>query len=126
MPPVLSGGELDPLTSTPTKLSSPPPEFSFNTPGRNVPPVLFAAAGPHTHRPYGNLGLAYGAVPYSGMPSQGLMRPGAGLGLGVPGMGAGFGLTHSYGTDFSSSRAPLRFGTNNPLGLQTQYRQYQP
>ncbi|XP_023818928.1 zinc transporter 6 isoform X2 [Oryzias latipes] len=126
MPPALPGGELDPMTSTPTKLSGPPPEFSFNTPGRNVPPVLFAAAGPHSHRPYGNLGLAYGAVPYSGMPSQGFMRPGAGLGLGVPGIGSGFGLSHSYGTDFSSSRAPLRFGANNPLGPQTQYRQHQP
>uniref|UniRef100_A0A8C7YPN1 Solute carrier family 30 member 6 n=1 Tax=Oryzias sinensis TaxID=183150 RepID=A0A8C7YPN1_9TELE len=126
MPPALPGGELDPMTSTPTKLSGPPPEFSFNTPGRNVPPVLFAAAGPHSHRPYGNLGLAYGAVPYSGMPSQGFMRPGAGLGLGVPGIGSGFGLSHSYGTDFSGSRAPLRFGANNPLGPQTQYRQHQP
>uniref|UniRef100_A0A3P9H9Q9 Solute carrier family 30 member 6 n=1 Tax=Oryzias latipes TaxID=8090 RepID=A0A3P9H9Q9_ORYLA len=126
MPPALPGGELDPMTSTPTKLSGPPPEFSFNTPGRNVPPVLFAAAGPHSHRPYGNLGLAYGAVPYSGMPSQGFMRPGAGLGLGVPGIGSGFGLSQGYGTDFSSSRAPLRFGANNPLGPQTQYRQHQP
>uniref|UniRef100_A0A8B9JMT9 Solute carrier family 30 member 6 n=1 Tax=Astyanax mexicanus TaxID=7994 RepID=A0A8B9JMT9_ASTMX len=41
LPPSLAkqAEELDPLTSTPTKPSSPPPEFSFNTPGRNIQPV---------------------------------------------------------------------------------------
>uniref|UniRef100_A0A8C6WYY6 Solute carrier family 30 member 6 n=1 Tax=Neogobius melanostomus TaxID=47308 RepID=A0A8C6WYY6_9GOBI len=54
--------ELDPLTSTPAKPSSPPPEFSFNTPGKNAPPVLLPAPGHHAHRPYA-LGLGYTAAP---------------------------------------------------------------
>ncbi|KAA0717529.1 Zinc transporter 6 [Triplophysa tibetana] len=32
--------ECDPVTSTPAKPSSPPPEFSFNTPGKHVQPVV--------------------------------------------------------------------------------------
>ena len=135
LPPALlsSGGELDPLTSTPSKLTSPPPEFSFDTPGRNVQPVVLPAPG--QHRPYGGLGLAYGAAPYTGMLSQGLARPGAGLGLGVQGPGAGFGLgvggsggpsPHSYRTALQGSTAALRFGTSNPLGPQAQYRPYRP
>uniref|UniRef100_A0A3B5A2C1 Solute carrier family 30 member 6 n=1 Tax=Stegastes partitus TaxID=144197 RepID=A0A3B5A2C1_9TELE len=137
LPPLLlsSGAELDPLTSTPSKPSSPPPEFSFDTPGRNVQPVVLPAPGHQAHRPYGGLGLAYGAPPYAGMLGQGLARPGAGLGLGVQGLGAGFGLgvagssvpsSQSYRTAFSGSTAPLRFGTSNPLAPQSQYRQYQP
>uniref|UniRef100_A0A8P4KI19 Cation efflux protein transmembrane domain-containing protein n=1 Tax=Dicentrarchus labrax TaxID=13489 RepID=A0A8P4KI19_DICLA len=98
--------ELDPLTSTPAKPSSPPPEFAFDTPGRNVQPVVLPAPGHHAHRPYGGLGLPYGAPPYTGMMNQGLARPGGGLGLG--------------------STAPLRFGTGNPLASQSQYRQYRP
>uniref|UniRef100_A0A8C4HQI1 Cation efflux protein transmembrane domain-containing protein n=1 Tax=Dicentrarchus labrax TaxID=13489 RepID=A0A8C4HQI1_DICLA len=84
LPPMLmsSGGELDPLTSTPAKPSSPPPEFAFDTPGRNVQPVVLPAPGHHAHRPYGGLGLPYGAPPYTGMMNQGLARPGGGLGLG--------------------------------------------
>ncbi|XP_040906296.1 zinc transporter 6 [Toxotes jaculatrix] len=131
LPPLLSsGGELDPLTSTPSKPSSPPPEFSFDTPGRNVQPVVLPAPGHHTHRPYGGLGLAYGASPYTGMLNQGLGQPGGGLGLGVQGLGTGFGLgvgvpsSQSYRTPFGASTAPLRFGTNNPLS--SQYRQYRP
>ncbi|XP_071335927.1 zinc transporter 6 [Trachinotus anak] len=134
LPPLLlsSGGELDPLTSTPSKHSSPPPEFSFDTPGRNVQPVVLPAPGHHTHRPYGGLGLAYGASPYAGMLNQGLVRPGGGLGLGVQGLG-GFGLgvggggvpsSQSYRTAFGGSTAPLQFGTSNPLA--SQYRQYRP
>uniref|UniRef100_A0A4W6BRJ0 Solute carrier family 30 member 6 n=1 Tax=Lates calcarifer TaxID=8187 RepID=A0A4W6BRJ0_LATCA len=94
LPPLLlsSGGELDPLTSTPSKPSSPPPEFSFDTPGRNVQPMVLPAPGHHTHRPYGGLGLTYGASPYTGMLNQGLARPSGGLGLGMQGLGAGFGL----------------------------------
>lgn len=135
LPPLLlsSGGELDPLTSTPSKLSSPPPEFAFDTPGRNAQPVVLPAPGHHAHRPYGGLGLAYGASPYTGMLNQGLARPAGGLGLGVQGLGAGYGLgvsgvpsSQSYRTAFGGSTAPLRFGTGNPLASQSQYRQYRP
>ncbi|XP_056291128.1 zinc transporter 6 isoform X2 [Pseudoliparis swirei] len=123
-PPLLtSGGEMDPLTSTPSKPSSPPPEFAFNTPGRNAQPVVLPNPGHHTHRPYGGLGLAYGAPPYAGMLSQGVARPDGG-----PGLGAGFGLpsSHSYRTSFGGPTAPPRFGTGNPLASQSQYRQYRP
>ncbi|KAM9847735.1 zinc transporter 6 [Aulostomus maculatus] len=137
MPPLLlsSGAELDPLTSTPSKPSSPPPEFSFDTPGRNVQPVVLPAPGHHVHRPYGGLGFGYGASPYTGMLTQGLARPGGGLGLGMQGLGAGYGLgmggsgipsSQSYRTAFGGSTAPLRFGTSNPLASHTQYRQYRP
>uniref|UniRef100_A0A672FFC8 Solute carrier family 30 member 6 n=2 Tax=Salarias fasciatus TaxID=181472 RepID=A0A672FFC8_SALFA len=129
LPPLL----LDPLTSTPSKLSSPPPEFAFDTPGRNVQPVVLPAPGHHAHhaqRPYGGLGLSYGAPPYAGVLGQGLARPGGGLGLGVPGLGsgAGFGLapSQSYRTALGGPTAPLRFGTSNPLSAQSQYRQYRP
>lgn len=123
--------ELDPLTSTPSKPSpAPPPEFSFDTPGRNVAPVVLPA-----HRPYGGLGLAYGPSPYAGMLNQGLARPGVGgvggLGLGVQGLGAGFGMgvggagVQSYRTAFGgSAAAPLQFGAGN--ALSSQYRQYRP
>ncbi|XP_023255046.1 zinc transporter 6-like [Seriola lalandi dorsalis] len=134
LPPLLfSGGELDPLTSTPSKPSSPPPEFAFDTPGRNMQPMVLPAPGHHAHRPYGGLGLAYGASPYAGMLNQGLARPGGGLGLGVQGLGGGFGLgvggggmpsSQSYRTAFGGSTAPLQFGTSNPLA--SQYRQYRP
>ncbi|XP_047458424.1 LOW QUALITY PROTEIN: zinc transporter 6 [Mugil cephalus] len=135
MPPLLlsSGGDLDPLTSTPSKPLSPPPEFSFDTPGRNVQPVVLPAPGHHVHRPYGSLGLSYGAAPYPGMLGQGLgqglARPGGGLGMGVQGLGPGFGLSssQSYRTTFTGSTAPpLRFGTSNPPASQSQYRQYRP
>uniref|UniRef100_A0A1A8R2L7 Solute carrier family 30 (Zinc transporter), member 6 n=1 Tax=Nothobranchius rachovii TaxID=451742 RepID=A0A1A8R2L7_9TELE len=128
-PPVLfpSGkGEFDPLTSTPSKPSSPPPEFSFDTPGRNVQPLVLPAPGPPAHRPYGGLGLSYGAAPYAGMLGQGLVQPGTGMGLGVQGLGAGYGLglpsSQSYKTTFGGSAAPLRFGTGNPTAPQN--RQY--
>ncbi|XP_038586334.1 zinc transporter 6-like [Micropterus salmoides] len=134
LPPLLSSeGELDPLTSTPSKPSSPPPEFSFDTPGRNVQPVVLPAPGHHGHRPYGGPGLSYGASPYAGMLSQGLVRPGGGLGPGVQGLGVGYGLgvsgvpsSQSYRTAFGGAAAPLRFGTGNPLASQSQYRQYRP
>uniref|UniRef100_A0A669DSJ3 Solute carrier family 30 member 6 n=1 Tax=Oreochromis niloticus TaxID=8128 RepID=A0A669DSJ3_ORENI len=127
------GGDFDPLTSTPSKPTSPPPEFSFNTPGRNVQPVVLATLGHHTHRPYGGLGLSYGSTPYTGMLNQGLARPGGGMGLGTQGLGVGFGLgvgsgggasSQSYRTAFGGSTEPLRFG--NPLASQSQYRQYRP
>uniref|UniRef100_A0A665VQB0 Cation efflux protein transmembrane domain-containing protein n=1 Tax=Echeneis naucrates TaxID=173247 RepID=A0A665VQB0_ECHNA len=85
VPPLMMslGRELDPLTSTPYKPSSPPPEFSFDTPGRNVQPVVLPNPGHNTHRPYGGLGLTYGASPYTGMLNQGLARPSSSLGLGI-------------------------------------------
>ncbi|CAJ1066895.1 zinc transporter 6 [Xyrichtys novacula] len=137
LPPMMysSSGELDPLTSTPSKPSSPPPEFAFDTPGRNMQPVVLPTPGHHTHRPYGGLGLTYGASPYAGMLNQGLARPGGGLGLGMQGLGAGYGLgvggsgmpsSQSYRTAYGGSTAPLGFGTSNPLGSQAQYRQYRP
>ncbi|XP_023183211.1 zinc transporter 6 [Xiphophorus maculatus] len=127
-PPVLYGSaggqEFDPLTSTPSKPSSPPPEFSFDTPGRNVAPLVLPAPGQHAHRPFEGLGLSYGAPPYAGMLGAG---PGAGRGP-APGLGAGFGLpsSHSYRTAFAGSTPPLRFGTSNPAAPQSQYRHYQP
>ncbi|KAM8858409.1 zinc transporter 6 isoform 2-T2 [Spinachia spinachia] len=135
-PPLLThGGEMDPLTSTPSKPSSPPPEFAFNTPGRNAQPVVLPAPGQHSHRPYGGgPGLPYGASAYAGMLSQSLARPVAGLGLGAQALGAGFGLgagrgppPQSHRTAYAGSAAPpLRFGTSNPLVPQSQYRQYRP
>ncbi|XP_013884711.1 zinc transporter 6 [Austrofundulus limnaeus] len=122
------GGEFDPLTSTPSKPSSPPPEFSFDTPGRNVQPLVMPAPGHPAHHPYGGLGLTYGSAPYTGMLGQGLMRPGVGLGLGVQGLGAGFGLasSQSYRTPFGGPTGPLQFGTGNPTSFQLQNRQYRP
>ncbi|KAM4607229.1 zinc transporter 6 [Polymixia lowei] len=155
VPPLLSsaGGEMDPLTSTPSKPTNPPPEFSFNTPGRNVQQVVLPAHAHHAHhthhahRPYGGLGLNYGANPYTGMLNQGLARPGTGPGMGLQGMGvapgAGMGLgmgmgmgmgmgatgtppTQNYRTALGGATAPLRFGTSNSLASQSQYRQYRP
>ncbi|KAG7468817.1 zinc transporter 6, partial [Solea senegalensis] len=114
LPPLLmsSGADLDPLTSTPSKLSSPPPEFSFNTPGRNLQPMVLPAAGSHAHRPYGGLGLGY-----PGMTNQGPVRPSGGLGAGF-GLGVG-GSSQSYRTLLGGATAPLQFGAS-------QYRQYRP
>ncbi|KAJ8392401.1 hypothetical protein AAFF_G00075260 [Aldrovandia affinis] len=105
--------EPDPLTSTPSKPSSPPPEFSFNTPGRNAAPVILPSAQPY--RPY-SLGLAYGAGPYAGAPGQGMTRPG-GLGLG-----AGRALV-SAGLQNCFQLGPHRYGTQLPPSAQFgQYR----
>ncbi|XP_034721472.1 zinc transporter 6, partial [Etheostoma cragini] len=128
LPPLLS----DPLTSTPSKPSSPPPEFAFDTPGRTAQQVVLPAPGHHPHHPYGGLGLAYGASPYAGMLGQGVARPGGGggPGLGALGLGAGFGLgvpsSQSYRTAFGAPAAPPPFGGRNPLGSHSQYRQYRP
>ncbi|XP_038136204.1 zinc transporter 6-like [Cyprinodon tularosa] len=112
------GGDFDPLTSTPSKPSSPPPEFSFDTPGRNVQALVLPAPGP-----YGGMGLAYRAPPYAGLLGQDLTRPREGQGLGPR-----FGLpsSQSYRTAFLGSTAPLRFGTSNPVHPQSQYRHYHP
>ncbi|MEJ1287171.1 solute carrier family 30 (zinc transporter) member 6 [Cricetulus griseus] len=68
-----------PVTSTPAKPSSPPPEFSFNTPGKNVSPVILLNT---QTRPYG-LGLSRGHTPYSSVLGQGLAVPGVGAGQGL-------------------------------------------
>ncbi|KAG9260092.1 zinc transporter 6 [Astyanax mexicanus] len=119
LPPSLAkqAEELDPLTSTPTKPSSPPPEFSFNTPGRNIQPVVLPSAHQHHHQHQHHLhhqhhlGVGpYGASPYASMLNQGgFAQPGiggvvggignignignigGGVGVGM-GMGMGMGL----------------------------------
>ncbi|KAI2522968.1 solute carrier family 30 member 6 [Homo sapiens] len=96
--PLLKGtDDLNPVTSTPAKPSSPPPEFSFNTPGKNVNPVILLNT---QTRPYG-FGLNHGHTPYSSMLNQG---------LGVPGIGATQGLRTGF------TNIPSRYGTNNRIG----------
>uniref|UniRef100_A0A2R9BPQ9 Zinc transporter 6 n=1 Tax=Pan paniscus TaxID=9597 RepID=A0A2R9BPQ9_PANPA len=96
--PLLKGtDDLNPVTSTPAKPSSPPPEFSFNTPGKNVNPVILLNT---QTRPYG-FGLYHGHTPYSSMLNQG---------LGVPGIGANQGLRTGF------TNIPSRYGTNNRIG----------
>ncbi|KAL2773792.1 zinc transporter 6 isoform 3 [Daubentonia madagascariensis] len=96
--PLLKGADdLNPVTSTPAKPSSSPPEFSFNTPGKNVSPVILLNT---QTKPYG-LGLNHGHTSYSSMFNQG---------LGVPGIGA----TQGFRTGFTN--IPSRYGTNNRIG----------
>ncbi|XP_032737739.1 zinc transporter 6 isoform X2 [Lontra canadensis] len=97
MPPSKGADDSTPVTSTPAKPSSPPPEFSFNTPGKNINPVILLNT---QTRPYG-LGLNHGHTPYSSMLNQG---------LGVPGIGA----TQGFRTGFTN--VPSRYGTNNRMG----------
>ncbi|EFB24789.1 hypothetical protein PANDA_019256, partial [Ailuropoda melanoleuca] len=97
MPPLKGTDDSNPVTSTPAKPSSPPPEFSFNTPGKNVNPVILLNT---QTRPYG-LGLNHGHTPYTSMLNQG---------LGVPGIGA----TQGFRTGFTNM--PSRYGTNNRIG----------
>ncbi|XP_051832086.1 zinc transporter 6 [Antechinus flavipes] len=92
--PTLKGDELNPLTSTPAKPSTAPPEFSFNTPGKNMTPVILLNT---QTRPYG-LGLNHGSTPYSNMFSQG---------FGAPGMGT----TQGFRTGFTN--IPSKYGTNS-------------
>lgn len=110
--------EPEPLTSTPSKPSSPPPEFSFNTPGRNVRPVLLPNI--HQQRPY-NLGLAYGSSPYNTMLSQGLTQPGSNLGVGL-GTGPRIPSSQSYRTSFSA--APNIYGSNLLPPHSSQYKHW--
>ncbi|KAM9383466.1 zinc transporter 6 isoform 2-T2 [Phaethornis superciliosus] len=93
MPPLKAADNLNPVTSTPAKPSSPPPEFSFNTPGKNVNPVILLNT---QTRPYG-LGFNHGSTPYSSVLSQG---------FGIPGTGA----TQGFRTGFAT--VPSRYGTN--------------
>ncbi|KAL0964535.1 hypothetical protein UPYG_G00325270 [Umbra pygmaea] len=117
-PPPKASEDMDPLTSTPSKPSSPPPEFSFNTPGRHVHPVVL----PNTQalRPYG-AGLNYGASPYTNMLSQGIVRPDSGLGMNL---GIGSGVTSSQqGFRTALGTVPQRFGSSV---LPSHYSQYRP
>ncbi|NXV99654.1 ZNT6 protein, partial [Fregetta grallaria] len=93
MPPLKAADNLNPVTSTPAKPSSPPPEFSFNTPGKNMSPVILSNT---QTRPYG-LGINHGSAPYSSVLNQG---------FGIPGMGA----TQGFRTGFTN--VPSRYGTN--------------
>ncbi|XP_069881427.1 zinc transporter 6 isoform X2 [Dipodomys merriami] len=97
MPFLKHADDVAPVTSTPAKPSSPPPEFSFNTPGKNANPVLLLNT---QTRPYG-LGLNHGHTQYSSMLNQG---------LGVPGIGA----TQGFRTGFTN--LPHRYGNNNRIG----------
>nr|XP_013799344.1 PREDICTED: zinc transporter 6 isoform X4 [Apteryx mantelli mantelli] len=93
MPSLKAADNLNPVTSTPAKPSSPPPEFSFNTPGKNVNPVILLNT---QTRPYG-LGFNRGSAPYSSVFNQG---------FGIPGMGA----TQGFRTGFTNVTG--RYGTN--------------
>ncbi|XP_008070006.1 zinc transporter 6 isoform X2 [Carlito syrichta] len=97
MPLMKGTDDLNPVTSTPAKPGSPPPEFAFNAPGKNVSPVILLNT---QTRPYG-LGLNHGQTPYSSMFNQG---------LGFPGTGASQG----FRTGFTS--IPSRYGTNSRIG----------
>uniref|UniRef100_A0A8C6Z950 Solute carrier family 30 member 6 n=1 Tax=Nothoprocta perdicaria TaxID=30464 RepID=A0A8C6Z950_NOTPE len=93
MPSLKAADSPNPVTSTPAKPSSPPPEFAFNTPGKNVNPVILLNT---QTRPYG-MGLNHGAAPYSSVFNQG---------FGIPGMGATQGLRTGF------TNIPGRYGTN--------------
>nr|XP_004667393.1 zinc transporter 6 isoform X1 [Jaculus jaculus] len=83
MPLLKNTDGVTPVTSTPAKPSSPPPEFSFNTPGKNVSPVILLNT---QTRPYG-LGLNHVYTPYSSVLNQGLAGPGLGA---APGFRTGY------------------------------------
>uniref|UniRef100_A0A674NGL4 Solute carrier family 30 member 6 n=1 Tax=Takifugu rubripes TaxID=31033 RepID=A0A674NGL4_TAKRU len=106
LPPLVA----DPLTSTPSKHSSPLPEFAFETPGRNVAPMVLATSGLHLPRPPYGLGLAYGPSHYTGGLNQG---------LGVP-------ASENFRTSFGGSAVSLQFSTGNPSNIPLQQRHYQP
>uniref|UniRef100_A0A8B9IWQ8 Solute carrier family 30 member 6 n=1 Tax=Amazona collaria TaxID=241587 RepID=A0A8B9IWQ8_9PSIT len=93
MPSLKAADNLNTVTSTPAKPGSPPPEFAFNTPGKNVSPVILLNT---QTKPYG-LGLNPGSAPYSSVLNQG---------LGIPGMGA----TQGFRTGFTN--VPSRYGSN--------------
>ncbi|XP_051946553.1 zinc transporter 6 [Xyrauchen texanus] len=105
--------ETNPATSTPAKQSSPPPEFSFNTPGRHIQPVVFHEA--HQHRPY-NAPLTYGTSLYSSALQQGFTHP-----TGAPGMRLGFGIPSVQGYRTLSS-APHRYSSSLQPSHTDQHR----
>ncbi|XP_043111117.1 zinc transporter 6 isoform X2 [Puntigrus tetrazona] len=85
----------NPVTSTPAKPSSPPPEFSFHTPGKHIQPVVFQTAHQHQHRPF-NAALSCGVSPYSSMLNPG--GPAARLGFGGQGYRTLNAAPHRYGS----------------------------
>uniref|UniRef100_A0A673J3M0 Solute carrier family 30 member 6 n=1 Tax=Sinocyclocheilus rhinocerous TaxID=307959 RepID=A0A673J3M0_9TELE len=93
--------ESNPVTSTPAKPSSPPPEFSFNMPGKHIQPVVFQ------HRPF-NTPLSYGMSPYSSMLNQGFAHPSGGpatrLGFGAQGYRTLNAAPHRYGSGLPASQ----------------------
>ncbi|KAM9272916.1 zinc transporter 6 isoform 2-T2 [Cariama cristata] len=93
MPSLKAADSLNPVTSTPAKPSSPPPEFSFNAPGKNVSPIILLNT---QTKPYG-LGFHHGSAPSGSVLNQG---------FGMPGMGA----TQGFRTGFTN--VPSRYGTN--------------
>lgn len=122
---------VDPLTSTPSKHGNPPPEFAFETPGRNVAPMVLPTAGLHLHRPYGSLGLAYGAPTYTGGLGPAPAQPGFGLRPGLHAVGGayrGLGVASAgtFRTSFGGSVVPLRFSTGNPASTPPPHRPYRP
>ncbi|OCT77836.1 hypothetical protein XELAEV_18028933mg [Xenopus laevis] len=93
--------ELNPMTSTPSKPSGPPPEFAFNTPGKNMNPVILSN---NQTRPFG---VGYGTTPYTTTFNQG---------PGVPGVG------NTQGLRTGLTNVANRYGTYTP-GQFTQFRQ---
>ncbi|XP_057198843.1 zinc transporter 6 [Triplophysa rosa] len=85
--------ECDPVTSTPAKPSSPPPEFSFNTPGKHIQPVVFPMA--QQHRPY----------------SSGVLKQGLGQAGGAAAMRLGFGVPSDQGYR-TVNTVPHRYTSN--------------
>ncbi|KAK2896288.1 hypothetical protein QQF64_006328 [Cirrhinus molitorella] len=118
-PPVMSKqhDELNPVTSTPAKPSSPPPEFSFNTPGKHIQPVVFQTA--HQHRPF-NAPLSYGMSPYSSMLNQGFAHPSGGPAMRL-GFGAGTRMPTVQGYR-TLNAAPHRYGSSLPTSQTGQQR----
>lgn len=92
MPSLKAAENSDHVTSTPAKPSSPPPEFAFNTPGKNMNPIILMNT---QTRPYG-LNFNHGTVPYSSVFTQG---------FGLPGTG----VTQGFRTGFIN--VPQRYGT---------------
>lgn len=96
-----SNDELSPMTSTPSKPSSPPPEFAFNTPGKNINPVILSNT---QAKPYG-LGL-YGSASYGGPINQGFGVPGLG---NTQGLRTGFAnVANRYATYTPSQSSQLK------------------
>ncbi|XP_056903740.1 zinc transporter 6 isoform X2 [Takifugu flavidus] len=127
LPPLVA----DPLTSTPSKHSSPLPEFAFETPGRNVAPMVLATSGLHLPRPPYGLGLAYGPSHYTGGLNQGPVQSGFGLrpsmqALGAAYRGLGVPASENFRTSFGGSAVSLQFSTGNPSNIPLQQRHYQP
>ncbi|KAM9726513.1 zinc transporter 6 isoform 2-T2 [Menidia menidia] len=120
---------LDPLTSTPSRPSGPPPEFSFDSPGRNLQPLVLPgqnqnqnqnrAYGPRPgqNRAYGpgtSQNQAYGPGFGPGTGQNRAYGPGFGPG---PGLGPGPGQNQAYGPGFGPGPGQNRaYGPGPGLG----------